>query len=203
VSERDDIDLDAEWRAATKDIDWKAYHWLTKKGVPGHALVKVDGGYFRVGFLKVRGREGMWTPAADRGQRAFIMQANERASAIDDLVAWRPNSPQSFWRRSGAATLLGEAALFEAIDTDQPARLFANPYEFLRGGRAGFVILDWTARLPMFVDQVPAFLVDDMALYGRLTRVLERPRRVPPILINRAAAPGAAAISQNQRSDAA
>jgi hypothetical protein len=188
VIDRAEIDLEAEWRAATKAADWKALQWLLAKGVPAPALVSVGMLSFIVGTLQIKATQGRFEPRLG-SQRAYVVPANER-ERLDDLVAWRPGSPTTFWRRTGTATLMGEAAIFEALETGEPLRLFATPFAWLKGGRGGFVILDWEARLPMFIDQVSAFLVDDMDLRRRLAHALERPRKIPPILVKRAALDG-------------
>jgi hypothetical protein len=191
VIDRSDIDIDAEWRAAARGADWPALSWLLSKDVPAPALVSLELLAFSVGTLAVRFGQGFWTPHA-AGQRAYVIPANENAEHVEDLVAWRPKSPATFWRRTGSVALLGESAIYDAIDMYAPLHLFASPFEWLRHGREGFVILDWEARLPSAIDQVSEFLVDDMDLARRLQAALERPRRIPPIRVHRKAVAGLA-----------
>lgn len=186
MADRSDADLDAEWAAAVAAFDFTAFQWLVKKGVPSAAVARAGTG-FLVGALKVKGAQGFWQPAADRGQRAYLMPTNESADYVEDLVAWRPGSPETFWRRAGYGKLLGKPAIFAAIEDQTPLHVLAHPFAWLKAGRAGIVVLDWDAGLPMMVDGVPEFLVDDVVTGRRLKAALEKPRRVPPIRVHKAA----------------
>lgn len=184
----EDMDLDMEYRRAQAALEFKAYQVLVAAGVPAKTLVATANhrGPFRIGIARVHGAAGRWAPDA-QGHRAYVLPANEIDGLVDDLVAFRPGTPGVFWRRRGTASIMGRAAIFRAIETGDPLHLCANPLEWLRGGRNGFVILDWDALLPIMFDDVSEFHVDDMAQMRRLQKNLERPRAIPPIRVLRTA----------------
>lgn len=174
--------LDA-WHAATPDPigPWDDYWALHQAGVPWNSIQ--CGGLLGVGADDIAFQNGRWERRF-MGRRAIIVPAmGFRENRLSDLVAFRLDAPRAFWRLEGTEPLLGYDSLEDASDRREPLMVHESPLDWLRAGRIGAVILDWTQYWPMWFSHIPALRVMDVAFGRRLKAMLERPLQIPEIQV--------------------
>jgi DNA primase len=109
-----------------------------------------------------------------------IFEAAGNALVAIELLAWYPDEPQKFWRRTGACRVLGRARLDTALREGKPLRVYRTPQSWNRagGGAApGCCILDWDSSEGLECRAFARALVgDDRAHARELQRLLDRRR---------------------------
>ena len=180
-------DLWAELAAAADRVRGRHLGLLAKAGVPRRALFDFErgiGGRFGLHPITTF-RDGTFELASD-GPNALIIGADLLDDGLDDLVAWCPERPDRWWHRLGFARLLNEYAVLRAMGCREPLLLWRSPFNWLRMGCDGAVVLDWPLALPLLrgVSEVVAEDVD----HGTEIERRLRDRRGPRIMIPRRAA---------------
>ena len=84
--------------------------------------------------------------------------------------------------RTGLCVVLGGEWLDHARAYQVPARLLADPIEWLRNGRRGCVPIDWRSAAHELAD-LPGIAASSPALARRLDAALRQPPRIPPIYV--------------------
>jgi hypothetical protein len=106
---------------------------------------------------------------------AFIIPEID-GDQIVDLIAWKPDCPQRWYQRRGAASVLGLDNLRAARFLGEPLEVYANPERWLLSGKRGAVMLDGDY---MRLIDLSHILVKDPELGER---IYEAHRAPPPYL---------------------
>ena len=142
------INLAAEFDRADRNRTQEHRKHLAAAGVGFQAMLRAgDLGVARIataGRLYMPSLDGfpavilaIWSPAPPS-----IYQAVEGPEILD-LIAFRPDQIETWWRRVGEPDLvLGEDRYLEAIATGAPLRVYDTPLRWLQGGCDGVVFLD-------------------------------------------------------------
>lgn len=112
------------------------YDWI-RHGDIGGARVKVHGRYFEL----------------DPDGQFMILQAVwhdipslfnwVESPLLFDVIAWHPKRPgRWYYLRGEAGLVIGEKAMFEALMFDERLLVHATPFEWIKSGCMGVVILD-------------------------------------------------------------
>lgn len=116
-----------------------------------------------------------------------IARANEiyRKASMEviDLVAFRPDTPRSFWSYTGAGMMLGADALDRAQHYSEPLAVHESPLDWLRAGCDGIVILDWKHYWPAYLGGLPALHASNVEFGRALSAKLSAPLQLPQILV--------------------
>lgn len=145
--------------------------WLIREGVPSLALARPTPIMVATGL---KSRDGIFDHADD-GERWFAFEQD------GDFVFWQPGR-NAFATYANRAFALGE----EAVDNpgtyafDCALNIFASPLDWLRAGRDGIVVLDWSRAFDRLRD-VPRIAVAEglLPLYKRHMR----PVRMPELFV--------------------
>ena len=119
--------------------------WMKEQGVFAFALERAGGfGVARVHF----DTSGGWEPAEEDGDAAIVLPAWSPVQdgpyrVLYDLVAFRPNRPDTPARRRLDAVWLGEEELEVAAYWHLPITVRSDPMAWLKAGARGVVALDW------------------------------------------------------------
>ena len=142
------IDLAAEFDLAVANLNPDHFRHLAASGVSFEAICRA--GYVGIERITTTGRLYMpapngfpvlivaaWSPAPPS-----IYQAVEGPEILD-LIAFRPDQPETWWRRVGEPGLvLGEDRYLAAVDGATPLSVFDSPLAWLRSNCDGTVFLD-------------------------------------------------------------
>jgi len=96
-----------------------------------------------VGMTSIQTHSGGLFDIVDDGDLAVIVPVGEWDGLnwqLEDLIAFMLDDPTRWWRRLGAADVLGNVEGF----TIEPKTLHLTPLDWLRAGGTGLVILDWS-----------------------------------------------------------
>lgn len=146
--------------------------------------------YGAIGYSPIRTSGDLYEPA-DHGQGAVLVGVRDDDDGeLIDIVAFDPERPAKFWRRTGAAVFLGWRAVEIADHYLEPLTLHPTPLHWLRHGCEGAVFLDlgrrlsfWTAGISEIRTLSPDF---GRAIERRLAD--ESRTAVPRVMVPRAAA---------------
>ncbi|MGD9879454.1 MAG: hypothetical protein AB7F22_15080 [Reyranella sp.] len=114
------------------------------------------------------------------GRLAFVTPYFERGQLVD-LIATGIESRTSR-TRMGNCTVLGEEHIHDARESEGPLRLYNDPLEWLRHGRAGACIIDWRAARFDLADLRDIACSNDM-LAARVEKALLRPVTLPRLYV--------------------
>jgi hypothetical protein len=117
------------------------------------------------------------------GDRAYVLPVRADDSSLIDLIAFRLETPHSFWPMSGAAAMLGQDQLERAHYYGRPLIVHETPLEWLRAKRVGVVILDWNRYWPAYVGGLPALRTFSERFGRTLEERLKRPLLVPDVQV--------------------
>lgn len=123
-----------------------------------------------------------YQPTPD-GRPAIIVPCSIDGSIID-LVACGLEARACRTRR-GVCTVLGAEWLDRARLHEQPARVLADPIEWLRNNRCGAVIVDWRSARSELAD-LPGIACSNSLLARRIDKALREPAHVPPLFVREA-----------------
>lgn len=98
-----------------------------------------------------------------------------------DLVAFTSAQPMAWLLRLGVGWSLGLLDGLEPHCWRDEATLWASPLDWLRAGRAGLCVLDWSAPEVLELARLPNIRCQNKSLAGKLKEALVRPRRLPLI----------------------
>jgi hypothetical protein len=166
------LDLETEFMIATDAVTRRHREKFAARGLDASAIARAGG----IGVARIlRRSDGFYDPAErDQGETALIWPIWTGAISpvgycegeLIDLLAWHPDKPQTFHRRSGDGVALGLYAIETAFAEIKPRPLpiYRSPLDWARAGAgcvdnetAGAVVLDWTVDNGLFgVDAVIA-----------------------------------------------
>lgn len=175
--------LETAWSAATQDFGARDFVGLVKAGVPKAFLAQSLYRSLWLGADDIAIDGGRWSRRF-RGERAIVLPiVGAESGELVDLVAFRLETPRSFWSYAGAAPLLGQHSLERAAYFEEPLFVHESPLDWLKAGMTGVVILDWTRYWPGYLAGIPAlrFLDDNFARRAR--DLLSRPLPIPEIQV--------------------
>ena len=145
------------------------HDFWTGVGMPGLANVRPIGND-RFEFSE-DGLTAVILPAYDTIPGHVVASAEGQVEELCDLVAADLDHPDHFWRRRGAALVLGSAYLEIAGQEGEPVPVFKNPLTWLRTGGAGICILDWDNARDLLLDH--ELIAEDLALGEQLEAALK------------------------------
>jgi hypothetical protein len=170
------------WADAKKRMHtWPRFEALLKAGlrVP-HIFLDGD---FRIGADQAAINNGRWEQRF-QGDDAYIVPVYEPIDGeLVDLVAFRLETPKSYWTLDGRAPFLGYDALYEAEARQQPLMVYESPLEWLKDDQRGIVILDWQHHWPLWLANVPALRCRGIPFGRRLHATLQRPLEIPDVQV--------------------
>lgn len=172
--------ISSDWYLARDTVTWPAHKALLDAGVPKDALL-ADGD-FTYGVMDIRIRAGRWEPMF-RGDRAYVLPVHSPAGRIVDLVAFRIETPSSFWLRDGAGVMLGHDALGHAEHYREPLTVHETPFDWLRSGGQGCCVLDFQHYWPLMFRGVRTLRAKGLVHGQRLRAALSQPFPTPEILV--------------------
>jgi hypothetical protein len=189
-------DVEAVWSAAKDGFGAADFVALIRAGVPKEVLAAHLYRDLWPGALDIAIENGKWRQMF-RGERAIVLPVTSpETGELVDLVAFRPQTPRSFWRFIGTAPLLGYDSLALAeyetrlVREDHDGRpglgilhIHETPLDWIKSGCAGVVILDWKHYWPAYFGAVVALRAKDLAVGRWLTGILERPLPSPDVLV--------------------
>lgn len=170
------IDLDGELATAGDPLE--AVRVLTSLGAVRSALLSWPlFGAVGVSIVAPDG-DGLYRPA-EIGTRAIILGVRDESTCeLIDLLAFPPERPDRWRRRTGLADFLGREAVMRAGFTGEALDVFPDPLSWLRAGGYGAVILDWSVSLRLHFAGIPEIRAATADL-GR--RVDDRIQREPDL----------------------
>lgn len=177
------MDLQAEFNAAQDCVQAKHIAWLKSQGV-GALGMYLEAGAFAFGISPIEIlTDDSW--AVTPGGREAMILYDEREDGVDDLFAFFPQNPGRLFRRSNALRFLGCEHLLWAIEYEEPVYLRATGLDWLRAGRTGVVIADWSEpyALQLALSGAVEIRADSEALGKKIETTLTRPYPCPPILV--------------------
>ena len=174
-------DIAAEFFAQTRALDDAQRAWLLAREIPPAALNNDPGrpaAPVRAARIAFTGAYFDFVGAEDEDARpALCVIARNEFGIVDDLVAFDARGRVGRWL--GRAVLLGEQMRFFPRVESPALRVFADPWEWLRGERRGVVVLDrGRARWRLAGD---VLAVDEPAFGRRVRETLRLPE--PRILV--------------------
>lgn len=170
----------------------RAREWLARRGIQPNRLYHHGCAMVGVARIEVVAeppsqlRSGLFAPC-EFGKPAILVPVTEIAApitmpdgggldlldTITDLVAWFPSSPDRCYLRTGAADLLNPESVLRAWHLDKPLPVHRNPLEWVQGGFAGTVIVDWRKPLPISLFNCRRMICGDRATLTRLRHGLQ------------------------------
>ena len=157
-------DLDREFALTTDGVTPVWIERLCKSGVSREVFYSHPP-LVAVGAIETHGG-GLFEPAED-GCPAVWVGCYTRAWDLADIAAFYMSRPGRWWRRLGAADLLGESN-YGAFRVE-PIVVHRRPLDWLRAGGDGLVLLDWSVD-PVLVLCGAGALQADQQLQRRLSR---------------------------------
>lgn len=179
---------------------WPEWQFLRDAGVPAETAAYM---HFtrQIGMAEIGIKKNRWE-FKERGERAVILNVLGPGCEVVDIVAWRPDTPGSFWSYadgSPAVPYLGWHAL-EIIEEEHrylreenapeewilekgSLSVFEHPLDWLRAACEGIVVLDWARYWPAYLGGVAALKFTDRAFARRATSLFAQPIPVPPVLV--------------------
>ena len=112
---------------------------------------------------------------APDGDLACCLPVSGLGGAMEDIVAWFPESPDEWWLRRRLAVVLGMEAIERADFTREPLFLYDTPQSWLEGGRRGAVVVAWDAYLPFHLPEHAPIHCQSNRLATRLRHALVQP----------------------------
>lgn len=174
-------DLSTTWEIARSAFAWPDFSRLLRDGIASKSLAGAMAADM-LGADDIAIKGGRWERRF-RGDRAIVMPTFTPSGVLVDLVAFRPETPRSFWTMAGAGLMLGHDSLERAEFFGEPLMVYESPFAWLQGGGDGIVILDWTHYWPAYLAGVVALQFEDRAFGRRAEALLQKPILLPPILV--------------------
>lgn len=163
------------WKSALSGAD--GFHEVLQKSGISERLILSDAvGYMGIGLWG----SGRWVPKSN-ADRAVVIAASSVAGEYLDLVAFRPQSPRSFWRYSGEADVLGGYFIERARAINEPLAVYETPLDWLRGSLPGVVFLDLQRSWARELSGIPKLRCFSVDFARRIKATLERPLPIPDI----------------------
>ena len=174
-------DLQAELYSAASGVRQAHLDRVQALGVSTATIANLCG---RFGAFGVTTVSDTWAGLYQPGPGPLhIVQPVVMGGELVDLVAWHSLRPDRWHLRSGLGWLLGAADAFDDSFAIPSASLHETPLDWLRGGGAGSVVLDWQA--PELRDLLAMESIEcaSPALAAMVRDALSRPSRLPAIRV--------------------
>ena len=184
------IDLSREMDIAS---DYATPKRVLDAGLSWDAVIEAGG----IGLVKAQTFKGGTYQPADAGGKWFwclpVYYGPPSPSCLADIVAWSPDVPAQWWRRTGCGDVLGfmnlqqaRASVFDfgggQITPAPTLRLHATPKDYALSDFSGAVVLDWPRGLGE-LEGIERVVCSDLDFAERVERALKRPCAVPTILV--------------------
>ena len=121
-----------------------------------------------------------YEPVQDGGDACLIVPVFEGGDMVDLAACAYRGRRMATRRQVGLA--LGERFIAGAVANQLLLRLFADPWRWVRAGRRGAVVLDWS-RASLVFDGIDAVVCDDASLAWRVHATTRRMADPPRLLI--------------------
>ena len=166
------IDLHDELVAAVCNLPPATIGRLRSFGIPEAAIFDLP---LMVGVAKVQTFPSGFYEPNDVGAPAVIVAAGLPApptwDTLDDLIAFRPQDPQRWWRRRGEVQVLGSGNI--RPEPVFPLTLHDNPLSWLQAGARGVCVIDWRVNPERFLYAGP-IEAKTSSLKARLEQRIQR-----------------------------
>lgn len=188
-----DVDVRAELDSAAARVRQPHLNRLRALGVSIDTIAEM-GATFPIGIGEAEDAgNGLYQPG--EGALHMILPIVEDGELVD-LCAFRSNIPDRWLLRKGLGFALGlEDGLspwlwYQPADPEakpprfqvgKPLHIFSNPLEWLRAGRDGVCVLDWSAPEIRRLNGFERLTVSDATTARLLRASLSRPVRIPVI----------------------
>jgi hypothetical protein len=116
---------------------------LRSFGIPESVIL---GEPLRLGVAKVQASATGFYEPNDDGASVLIVAEGQPAGPIwdtlDDLIAFKPQAPERWWRRRGEVQILGAYSI--RPEPVFPLTIHETPLGWLQSGARGICIVDWS-----------------------------------------------------------
>lgn len=93
----------------------------------------------------------------------------------EDIVAWLPDDPESWWLHRRIGVVLGMASVECAEYLHEPLRVFDTPADWVAAEGRGACILVWDASIAFYLPSDGRMICQSERLAQKLTRALTPP----------------------------
>ena len=138
--------------------------------LPGNHLRKPNLSRIRIELYS----DGSFSFTPD-GRVAHCIPVPGLGGRTEDVVAWLPDDPDSWWLHRRVAVVLGMAAVERAEFMHDPLRVFDTPADWIATESEGACILDWSAPLACYLPSDGLLLCQSERLARKLRRALTPP----------------------------
>ena len=170
--------LTAHWNMRRQHQGWLAAHGVSPVAIYG-TPPRLHGHF---GVTRAMFHGDLFEPAPD-GKPVIILGVSEHPDeGVVDILAFEPSNPSHWYRRLGAAVVLGLHNARLAVFEESPVMVHATPLDWLRADCAGVVVLDWKADLLSYLDGYGVLAADDTTR-RRLQRAFKRHIHIPEVRV--------------------
>lgn len=192
-----DVEMRNIMRAAAPR-KWSEWKFMLEAGVPAETMAYM---HFtrQIAIAPIAVKNGRWV-VKEGGSRGVLLNVLGPSCEVLDILAWRPDTPASFWGMAPALPpflgwhalelaehehkfLTEEGAPEEWIMENGSISVFQNPLEWLRAGCNGIVPLEWKTYWPAYLSGVAGLKFTDRDFARRASALFERPIPVPPVMV--------------------
>jgi hypothetical protein len=174
-------DIDKIWADAQGRMGWPTYQYLLNAGISKGRLASLYADGF-IGTDQITIKGGRWRRMF-RGDEAILLPVHAPSGLLADVVAFRLETPKSYWPMVGGQPMLGAENIERAAFDRAPLMVHECPLDWLRADCDGIVVLDWKAYWPLWFDGVPALQIRDRTFAARAAAAFGRPLEPPPIMV--------------------
>lgn len=165
------IDLLDELAAAVCNLPPATIARLQCFGIPEAVIFDLP---LMIGVAKVQTFPSGFYEPSDDGKNVVITAAGRPAELVwaelDDLIAFRPQDPDRWWRRRGEVQVLGSGNI--RPEPVFPLTLHDNPLSWLQAGARGVCVIDWRVDPERFLYAGP-IEAETSSLKARLERRIQ------------------------------
>ena len=90
----------------------------------------------------------------------------------EDIVAWLPDDPDSWWLHRRIGVVLGMAAVERAEYLHEPLRVFDSPADWIAAEGEGACILDWSSPIAFYLPSEGRMICQSERVARKLRRAL-------------------------------
>lgn len=175
-------DLTTTWDAACQSFGRPDFLRLVGDGIASRCITDAMTDR-EIGADDIAIKSGRWERRF-MGDRAVVIPVHAPTDGeLIDLVAFRIETPRSYWSMDGRAVMLGYDSLTRAAFMGEPLMVHECPMDWLRAGRTGIVILGWEHYWPAYLAGVPALRTMTAEFGRKLHDKLAAPLSIPEIQV--------------------